>query len=254
MENLPDGSLYFWMYQQGLKGVAYQDIIDVCRTQSREIRPKDEQNYFNGRYKHDLYLSTRDIFAAPIKRNQHGPMRYEDYPLHPYMDMPEVEQRWVPCNAEGKPLYKWSNGCLSYMDAMSMKYCKSLAENMKGTKAIVIDCDGDHGSQLDLDTIKFLSKYINRTHCLAKPKLVNEYIDYTHGLGNLPASFHLTFTVDRVIPTMHFAESHIDVIGNKANSLRYLKNKVWNQIDPIPMTPEIWDDIMNYIKEREHDE
>ena len=252
--DLPNGSLYFWMYQQGLQGVSYQDIVDACRCQSREIRPKDEQNYFNGRYKRELYLSTRDILSAPVKHGTQSPLAYEEYPIHPYLDMPEVEQRWVPCNADGKPLYKWSNGCLSYYDAKCMKYCRSLAENMKGTKAIVIDCDGDHGDELDFETIKFLSKYIGRTHCLAKPKLVRDYTNDTHGLDEIPASYHLTFTVDRVIPTMHFASSHIDVIGNKGNSLRYLKNKVWNQIDPIPMTPEIWNDIMNYVHRKEQNE
>lgn len=257
IDPVPSGSIYFWMYQQGVKGVSYRDIITACDAAGVEIRDKDERNYFNGRYKHDLYLSHRDLLAYPGVGDRPDPrdMHYEEFPYHPFLNRPEIEQRWVPCNADGHPLYKWSKGCLSYTDAVAIKQCESLAENLKGTKHIVIDCDGDHNKeQLDYETIAYLSKYLTETHALAKPMTCNEYSAMPFGtepLAYLPASFHLTFSVNRVIPTMHFPKAHIDIIGNKANSLRYLKNKVWNQIDPIPMTEDIWQDIMGYIRKRE---
>ena len=69
----------------------------------------------------------------------------------------------------------------------------------------------------------------------------------------MPASFHLTFAVDRVIPTMHFSKAHMDIVGNKENSLRYLKNKIWNGIEPLPMNEAIWDDIKSYVERRNND-
>ena len=67
---------------------------------------------------------------------------------------------------------------------------------------------------------------------------------------NAPVSFHLSFMVDRVIPTMHFPKAHIDIIGNQVNSLRYLKTKRWNGMVPMMMTAKIWNEITDYIRMR----
>jgi hypothetical protein len=255
MIQLPSGSIYFWMYSEGLKRTSLQDICVACKQAGITIREKDFQNYWNGYYHGKLYVekSVLDFGDAPC--SPFYEKRYEEYEEHPYLELPEISRRWVPCNAAGRPLIKWSLGCMDRIDAASMTQYQMVAENMHMTKMIVIDCDGDHTENLDYETIGFLSKWIDKTHCLYKDKTVSEYNESWYpehmGCANLPASYHLTFMTDRVIPTMHFPKAHIDVIGNKQNSLRYWKNKIWNQLPPMEMTTEIWEQLKDYIAERE---
>ena len=262
MVQVPEGSIYFWMYEQGLKHVDLEEIEQACYLSGVAIRKKDYENYWNGWYKHSLYMDTHSVLQfKPEKKKPYFDMAYTDYPIHPFLNQPEIIERWVPCNKQGKPLYKWGNGCMTKINASCMLGCESLAENLKGTKMVVIDCDGDHEDRLDVETIMFLSKYMDRTHCLFKPKRIQDYgdmaipegwaIEHPEAYLEMPASYHLTFLVDRVIPTMHFPKAHIDIAGNKMNQLRYLKNKQWNGVDMAPMTTEIWEDIKSYLERRE---
>jgi hypothetical protein len=125
-----------------------------------------------------------------------------------------------------------------------------MAENMIGQRRIVIDCDGDHTDTLDMETIAFLWRYSSITHTLCKPRKIKEYPGYENTGLDIPASFHLTFSVDRVIPTMHFPYAGIDIVGNRRNSLRYFKNKEWNGRQPAELTADIWQDLQAYIKHR----
>lgn len=255
---VPDGSLYFWCFSQGLKHVALAEVESAVRCAGRELRDKDVRNYWEGWYRSDLYRSDAkdDIFM--LKRGKRPPTPsssflttpYADYPMHPYNGLPEIGQRWVPCNADNKPMIKWGEGCMSYEDAQAWPGQVYLAENTKGTRFIIVDCDGDHGDTLDFRTISRLSHYMNLTHCLSKPKDICEYEGYEETNLHQPASFHLTFTTDRIIPTMHFPYAGIDIIGNRANSLRYRKNKIWNGLEPIPMTEDIWLDLQKYVESR----
>lgn len=251
--DMPEGSIYFWCYTQGLKHVDLSEIIEEAGRRGRELRDKDVRNYWNGWHRSDLYTESDPLFKIPREQIQIAKksLRYEDFPLHPYVGMgiPEVSNRWVPCNEGNKPIIEWSKGCMSIADAKAMRRCVYLAENMKGTSMIVIDVDGDHGGEIDLDVIERFSKYMGITHCMMKPSFVE--IEVSPGVVvEYPTSYHLTFMVDRVIPTMHFLEARIDIIGNRKNSLRYIKNKSWNGVDPIPMTNGIWDDVMEYVHER----
>lgn len=252
---VPEGSLYIWCYSQGLKHIGLEELLSAVRCAGKDLRPKDIENYWNGWYNSDMYRTNGDsVFSLrhKIVSSSLGylDMAYSDYPVHPYIEYPEVQNRWVPCNKDNKPMIQWGNGCLTKGDAEAWPNQVYLAENLKGTKIIVIDCDGDHDTQLDFGTIARLSYYRDKTHCLDKPKMIWEYEGYEDVQIDFPASFHLTFTVDRLIPTMHFPWANIDIIGNAKNSLRYLKNKTWNGIDPAPMTNEIWDDIKRYVKNR----
>lgn len=258
MLDIPEGSIYFWMYKQGLKHVPFSTVMNDLRRNGKAIRDKDIENYWNGWHNSDLYhgAGKEDIFM--LTRNQrpkasgenYFEMGYLDYPLHPYLDYPEVQNRWVPCSMENKPMIKWGNGCLTIADAKAHKDQVYLAENLKGTKLMVIDCDGDHDDKLDMQTVAFLYRYTTQTHALFKPKLVNQYEGYEETGCTVPASFHLTFRVGRIIPTMHFPYAHIDIVGNQRNSLRYWKNKQWNGIEPAMMTPEIWNELKKYIRYR----
>lgn len=258
MIHVPEGSLYFWCYEEGLKHHELDDVINAVRSTGRELRPKDVQNYWNGWYRSDLYTgqapgriwSMELAQGAKTASNLFPGKSYLDYPDHPYLEMPEVEKRWVPCNQDNKPMIPWSDGCMLIEDARAKRNARYLAENMKGTKMIVVDCDGDHTDDLDFKAISFLSQFREETHCLSKPKLIPEYDGYEHLHLDIPASFHLTFAVDRLIPTMHFPEAGMDIIGNAGNSLRYRKNKTWNHVQPAEMTPEIWDMLRSYVERR----
>lgn len=257
--DFPDGSIYFWMYTQGLKQVDLGEIEAMCSMHGKDIRQKDYDNYWRGWYKSDLYRTDNWESIFKFHRWMDAPSStlmkdcaYHEFPINPYHH--DIEERWVPCNKDNKPMIKWGQGCMGYTDAMSYPNQVYLAENLKGCNRIVIDCDGDHEEKLDLETVLFLWRLSSMTHTLMKPKKVKEYEGYGNFDLDMPASFHLTFEVDRVVPTMHFPCAHIDIVGNRRNSLRYLKNKEWNGIQPAKMTDGIWHQIQNYINYRERKE
>lgn len=243
MEALPatGQSIYFWMFRQGLKHIPWDEIVQAIASSKHMIREKDRANYWRGYYKSDLYTGKHNVsMLNPGQEQKIRPfdtMKYSEYPIHPYLNQPEIDNRYVPCNNQGIPLIKWSKGCYPKADALAWPGCVYLGENLKGTKLIVIDIDGDHNNQLWTKTIKAFEPYRLLTHTLTKPTSDNSI-----------TSYHLTFSVDRIIPTMHFTNAHIDIIGNKMNSIRYFKNKQWNNIAPLQMTDEIWEGIKNRIK------
>lgn len=255
IEPVPDGSIYFWCYRQGLRGVAYSDLVLECQLNYKELRDKDIQNFWNGYYRREqTQLSVNTVIPQHIGVRE--TLNYDDLPLSPYKDMPENMSRFVPCNADNRPMIKWGSGCMTLADAQALRHQVYLAENTRGTQQVIIDCDGDHDeSNLDLETVAHLVPLISETHCLMKPK---HGIDYDKNIplvfADTPMSFHLTFYTDRTIPTMHFPAAHIDVIGNERNSLRYYKNKEWNGLAPQPMTPEIWSYIMEWVRYREENQ
>ena len=251
MDPVPDGSIYFWMYVQGLKHVPYEDVRDAVLSVNKEIRKKDYQNYLNGWNNSDR-MDGMIVPHPPSPTKMYTKMRYEDYPLfEPKLHL----DRWVPCNEELKPLFKWSDKQLSKTEALQYPGAKFIGENLKDTCLVVFDVDGDHDADaIDVDLLKFFSKYICTTHCIMKPKRVGEYglpdVAPNDPCRNLPASYHLTWQVDRLIPTMHFSSAHLDIIGNKVNGLRFWKNKIWNGMQPQPMTSEVWEDIKTFIEGR----
>jgi len=253
----PNLSVYFDMYRWGLKRIPLETIEEACKIAGKILRKKDVDNYWRGYYKSNA-RSERDIFS--LDRTGYAEtidkldLEFSTWPTHPYIHQPEIESRWVPCNEHNKPMIKWSQGCMSLVDAQSWPHCVYIAENLLHTRFIVLDCDGDHDpSHLDMETIMFLSKYKDMTHTMIKPKMIWEYDGY-EGTGlEQPASFHLTFVTDRVIPTIHCQEAHIDILGNQNNQLRYYKKKLWNGLEPIMLTEEIWDDVRRYCKYRKED-
>lgn len=257
MLQVPNGSIYFWMYTEGLKHTPIEDIQAACLAAGVDIREKDMQNYINGWMRSDRTTGVRpeSTIAFAQGKNYFSQELYE-YPENPSMAIGERSDCWVPCNSQNKPLIKWGQGCMTKENAKAYYGSVYLAENMKDLHKIVVDCDGDHDG-LHLDTIKFLNKYRRITHTLSKPKRLIEYegaelLDlYQDGLDECPASFHLTFMTDRWIPTMHFPKAHIDIVGNRNNSLRYLKNKVWNGLAPLQLTEEIWNDLRSFIQSTE---
>lgn len=261
----PGQSIYMWMYRQGLQQRPIEDVVMDCILEGHDIRNKDMRNYWNGWYRHDLYFKhggdachpDEGIAGMPERLAAYTALDWEDYPEHPYLGKPEVQNCFVPCNGDNRPMVKWGRGTMTLADARAWPGCVYLAENMKGAQRIVIDVDGDHGGGLDIETIEFFSRWMDLTCCHSKPELVADwylehegYIHMNLHTAELPVSYHLTFGVDRVVPTMHFPAAHVDVIGNRRNSLRYFKNKVYNGLPPLRMTGEIWDEVMDFIERR----
>lgn len=245
MDPVPEGSIYFWMYTQGLKGLDLDDLLWELAAHGKAVRQKDVDNYWNGVHRSNVYRSgTFDI--RPKVHDATPSRRFEDmtlleYPGHPYGDeVPEISERWVPCNAANKPMIKWGRGCMSKVDAESMIGQVYLAENLKGTRMIVLDFDGDHDEAVDWETVCFG----HALHELSGTLMHSRPGEIT------PVSFHLTFSTNRIIPTMHFPEARIDVVGNKENSLRYFKNKRPDKNPIKPMTGEVWDLLRDYVRKR----
>ena len=250
---VPEGSLYFWCYTQGLKHIPLDDIYAAVRAAGKDLRPKDVKNYWNGWYRSDLYGGGDSVWIVRSRTYEKpGLLPLTAYPEMPWQYMDNlVEERWVPCNRDNKPMVKWGQGCMSLVDASSWPNQVYLAENNRGCSRIIIDCDGDHGDKLDLETILFLARYMPKTHTLYKDRMVTDYPGYENSGISEPASFHLSFLVHRIIPTMHFPKAGIDIIGNKENTLRYLKTKSWNGRLPVRLDEGTWDEIRSYIELRE---
>ena len=247
----PNASVYFDMYRWGLKRVDLSKIEDACKTVGKFLRKKDVENYWRGYYK-SAPESERNIFKLSGREHVDKlDMPLDSWSIHPYINQPEIEDRWVPCNRDNKPMVRWGQETMSLSDAEAWPGGTYVAENLRYTRFIVIDCDGDHDeNRLDFETVGHLWKYQEMTHTMVKPKFVWEYPGYEDTRLEVPASFHLTFVTDRVIPTIHVPEAHVDILGNQNNQLRYLKRKLWNHRYPMMLTEEIWDDIRTYCKQR----
>ena len=251
----PSGqSVYLWMYRKGLAMAPLNEVTAAAILAGHTLRGKDVRNYWNGWYRRLLYGSA-PVGSLLTTQQGRAPLAYDDYPEHPFLGLPEIANRWVPCNRDNRPMIKWGRGCMTLTDARSMSGCEYVAENLRGTRLMVIDVDGDHGGALDVDALRFFARWRDETCCHDKRRLVldaTEEEQYDLSTMALPTSYHLTFYTDRVIPTMHFPAAHVDVIGNQRNSLRYFKDKLWNGIPPMPMTAETWDDIFDWIERRQN--
>ena len=66
MIEVPEDSIYFWMYTQGLKHVNLEDIELACKAIGKDIREEEVKNYWNGWYRSDLTTGGyRDVFTIP---------------------------------------------------------------------------------------------------------------------------------------------------------------------------------------------
>lgn len=239
MARVPNGSIYLWMYRQGLAMRTPEEVCLDLACAGRAIRDKDWRNYLAG-----WNNATRPRTNLPWEERR--TMRYSDYPL---ATAPVPERSWVPCNKDNKPMIPWGSYCMSCVDASCTLGCVYLAQNLLHQRFIVIDVDGDHDGTPDLEVLRHYWRYLWKTAAIAKPKLLWEYgCACDECEKEMPASFHLMFSVNREIPTMHFPK--VDVIGNKRNSLRYLKNKVSNHLDLMPMTDEIWENVVIWAAAR----
>lgn len=228
-------SWYFWCYQAGLRGVAWEDIYAFASFEKKILRPKDHDNWFRG------YHKNQDPFAIeqqPVWR-QTDTLTINQFATRP-ADYREPIDHFIPCTKDCRPLVKWSKTRCTEMQAWAYRNCEVLGRNLRGLKLVVLDVDGDHDGTPDWDVINYWSRFINYTHSRVK---VDDQ--------GRPVSFHLEFYTDRIIPTMHFYK--LDLLGNMNNQVQYLKpNKTANSIPLAPLDDYVLGELNAYIKQHEY--
>ena len=233
---VPFESIYYWMYSAGLHACPENEVERILRAAGKQIRRKDWENYQRG-FSRSFFTGTSNTNSLSIRVSTER--RFTSYKLtdFPVCDsLSNYERRWVPCNANNKPILKWSERMVSYEEAE--REGVYIAESLYMTPYIVFDIDGDHNNVIHPDLIRIFSQLLTRTHALTKQSFYD----------GVSTSFHLTFQTDRLIPTKHFTESCIDLLGNARPQLRYRKRKVWNGVFPVRLTEEVWDFFMAYIE------
>lgn len=251
---VPSESIYYWMYSAGLHAFPERDLEQVLLSAGKQIRQKDWDNYHRGLSKSYFTNDNRKADAESMLRltppaSAFSAIDFNSLERSCYLT--DYSQRWVPCNHKNKPMIKWSKECLTWEEAMDYDHATWLAENLVMTPYIVFDIDGDHGNRLVPEVIRHFTPWLKLTHALIKPRLVREMDPSIGDIADAPTSFHLTFMTDRLIPTKHFPNARIDLLGNAKPQLRYRKNKTWNHIFPAVLTEEIWRFFMDYIATKE---
>lgn len=155
--------------------------------------------------------------SNPIKQSSY--IILDDLPINLN---PRLVNYYTPVFTTGKTL-KGEDRVLTYEECLLFAGLKHVAENLKHTNRVVIDCDSS-------ETFKLFEHLIDTTECY---------------IGSDRDTLHLVFTTDKLIPTKH--RSNIDLLGNATNSLRNIKpNKTSNGLQATPLTQDILD-IFNTI-------
>lgn len=242
------GSPYFDMYRCGYFGIELQDCLDKCSRNGIAIRPKDVENWENGKFKRDMmafgFVSNANV-SVPMPAMQVENMRLEDFPLLP-QGWKGTKSRFFPCTEDNRPMQKWgwskdfAPNLMPIADARALSPCGWVGQNMLYQPFVVFDIDGrGHGAE-DIDTIAFGRLFSDTTMTMEDPAK--------------PGSFHLYFSTDRLIPVKHFPWAKIDLMGNAVNAAVYLKNKKSNGKNMIPLNSEIWNMLMQYQSARKENQ
>ena len=140
---------------------------------------------------------------------------------YPTLKEPRTQKFYTPVFKNNTTL-KGSEQTLTYKEANSYPNKIYVAEQLKGSNRILIDCDSKETVELFL-----------------------EYKDKTESYYS-PSSMHLVFITDKIIPSQRYHK--LDIQGNKTLSLRHIKdNKIANNLEPIPLTQEVLDTVANYV-------
>ena len=221
-------SWYFWFYSAGLKGIPWEEIVAFANSSGKIIRPKDYDNYVRGFHKHS------DPFAVEIPKRS-LPDSIEAFPRFK-QDHREPFDKWIPCNKDCKPLVKWSQTRCTLMEAQAYRHCEVLGINNKGCHHVTIDVDADHDGPIDMSVVEYWKPWIQMTKARVK-----------WSPDGTPASFHLDFYTDRIMPTYHLPK--LDLLGNQQNQVIYLKpNKVDNGLPMMELNDFVWKELKRYAE------
>lgn len=240
----PGESPYFGMYNAGLAGVPFELISNYLGMIGVPIRFKDIQNWKDGMFRHQMHYDS-DVIKPERCVTQTGvsfeQAKLEDFPMYP-QNWTTTERRFFPCTSDNRPMGKWGwrKGFIpelyDYASAKALSPCGWVGQNMLYQRFIVVDIDGVGHGQTDEAVIAFGNKYKQFTRSYEDPSKVG--------------SFHLYFSTDRIIPVKHFPWAKLDLMGNAVNAAVYMKNKISNNLPMIPLTNNIWQEIISYTNSR----
>lgn len=162
--------------------------------------------------------SAKVVPTESIKTKKSGTSKasfvLDDFQTNPN---PRLTQYFTPVFKNHKTLLG-KDRILSKEEAMAYPDILYIAEELKGSNRIVIDCDSK-------ETVELFSEYLSQTE---------SYVSTDK------SSAHLVFTTDKLIRSSH--KEGIDLLGNTLYTLRNIKdNKVYNDLKAIPLTQEILD-------------
>jgi len=267
---LPYGqSPYFGMFKAGRLGYSIQEVAAHCTRVGIPLRAKDIQSWQDGAFKHqvsqamfeDKLSEARSKPGAYLNpTNKVGKVQYEglpslrlanqpDFDTTKLGDLPRLpkgwrgcERRFFPCTSDNKPMMPWgwkpgfTPNLMLRADAEVLSPVGWVGFNNLYQPMIVFDIDGVGHGMIDEQVIRFGNQFRDRTMIVEDPKKVG--------------SFHIYFRTDRLIPVKHFPYAKLDLMGNAVNAAIYMKNKIWNEIEPIELTPEIWNLMQEYQRQR----
>lgn len=254
----PNQSPYFGMFTAGRNGYTYEEVIAHCQYYRIPLRQKDVQAWKDGQFKRSMIgvMNTRGL-DIPSPSQNNWPIKTEDIKFEELNTFPSnwhgSYRRFFPCSAENKPLMSWGwkapnptlGTPMKVPELMDMESAKALSpvgwvgQNMLYQRFIVLDIDGVGHGCVDEQVIQFGSMFKDETTCYEDP--------------NKKGSFHLYFKTNRIIPVKHFPWAKLDLMGNAVNAAVYFKNKIHNNVEPLELTSEIWNLMMDYQKKRKEE-
>ena len=235
------GSPYMACYSIGLAGYPLKEVISFFRSHGVELRDKDIQNWENGWFKHQ---GTRQFSLMPDKSNDKVGLSVVDNGrnFNQFPRFPEgwtgCEKRYFPCTSDNRPMCRWgwTNDYIPQLytlpGAKALSPVGWVGQNMLYQRFVVMDIDGAGHGESDPYVIAFGNLYKDRTLSYEDPAK--------------PGSFHLYFSTDRIIPTMHFGWAKLDFMGNANNYAVYLKNKQSNGMPMMELDEQVWNAMLDY--------
>ena len=251
----PNQSPYFGMFTAGRNGYTYNEVVMHCQYYGIPLRQKDIQAWKDGQFKRGMIsiMTTSGLDPSPLPQNQ-WPMKIEELKFEEFNTFPSgwhgTWRRFFPCSNDNRPLISWGwkpadkitgrpmqiPGLTSMADAKALSPVGWVGQNMLYQRFIVMDIDGVGHGCIDEQVIQFSLIFKNETLCYEDPEKLG--------------SFHLYFKTNKIIPVKHFPHAKLDLMGNAVNAAVYFKNKISNNKQPLELTSEIWNLMMEYQKTR----
>lgn len=153
--------------------------------------------------------------STPTSNISSRSKRSFDLNSFPLLENPRLEKWYTPVFPNHKTL-KGADQILTLEEAEAYEGKLYVAEQLKGSNRIVIDCDSK-------ETVELFLRYKDLTESY-----------YSED------SMYLVFTTDRIIPSQRY--NKLDIQGNKTLALRHIKpNKQPNGLEAIPLTQDVLD-------------
>lgn len=145
----------------------------------------------------------------------------------PINKKPRLEQWYTPVFVNRSSL-PGAKRTLTIEQATNYQYLLYVAEELKGSNRIVIDCDSK-------ETVAIFKDLINTTESYMSPE---------------EDKLHLVYTTDRIVSTQKGIIPKLDFLGNRLYQLRNIKSNksIVSNLPAIPITQDILNRINTYLE------